>query len=146
GPVTPVPPAAPTSTPSAVCGVTGTRAVTVAPDPPGPRRAVSAATVAAVSGDGHDLRVTEAAGLRRFGVLLHARDVDQHGWLAADGPPIVTRRDIERFAGSELEFLTVVHARGETTRNHVPGVGLLTAVGARDGLDVLRPPPSRLEH
>jgi type I restriction enzyme, R subunit len=86
------------------------------------------------------------AQLRRLGVVLHARDVENHGRLSAYRPSVVAGRDIERLAGSKLEFLAIVHSGGDTTRNDVSGVGLLAAISSRNGLDVLRPAPPRLEH
>ena len=45
-----------------------------------------------------------------------------------------------------LRLGAVVHADVHATRDHVAGVHDLAALGARDRLHVLRPPPARLEH
>src|SRR5919106_4832638 len=58
----------------------------------------------------------------------------------------MTGRDVERFTRPELEFLAVVHSRGEPAGDDVAGVRLFAAVCTCDGLDILGPAPPGLEH
>jgi hypothetical protein len=43
--------------------------------------------------------------------LTAARNVENHGWFAADRPAVVTRRNVKRLSSSELKFLAIIHSR-----------------------------------
>src|SRR6185369_4855018 len=65
--------------------------------------------------------------------------------LVPDDPRIVTGLDHVGVTWSELDLGAIFVADGQPARLHDAHVSSLAAVRARNGLDALRPAPSRLE-
>jgi hypothetical protein len=53
--------------------------------------------------------------------------------------------DYIRVTGAKISLRAIVHNDLHLTRNYVPGVAHLAAIALGEGLDVLRPLPSRLQ-
>lgn len=81
----------------------------------------------------------------RFGVVLHAGEVDHHAGLVPDHPAVVPRGYGDDIAKTELELGAVFHPNYLPARNDVAKMRRLTAIGTGDRLDVIRPAPSGLE-
>src|SRR5919198_4931915 len=79
------------------------------------------------------------------GVVGGALELDADERLVAEDPGIVARLDHVRIAGADVNRRTVVVDDVDLARNDVAEVRHLAAVGARHGLDALRPPPAGLE-
>src|SRR5690242_2651657 len=80
-----------------------------------------------------------------LGVIGKALPVDHHAGLVTDGPRIVTGSHDREVAGSVVHLFAVVHDDLHPSRDEVPHVRSLTAVGPGDRLDMFRPLPTRLE-
>src|SRR5215217_1861209 len=74
-----------------------------------------------------------------------ARHVYRYNRLIAYHPSVVPRRDHVRFARTNLLLRAIFHPDVQPSRYLVAGVQHLAGIGPRYGLDVLRPPPARLE-
>src|SRR5205823_3326449 len=79
------------------------------------------------------------------GVVRDVSEVDEDAGVVADNLRIVSRRDVDEFAGTDLSLASVVHHDLHPARDAVAEVMGLTRVGAGDRLDVLGPLPARLE-
>src|SRR5918998_1463398 len=78
-------------------------------------------------------------------VVPELAEVDHHTGLVADHLGVVAWRDRDDVAGADLTLGAVVHPHAHPARDHIAEVRHLARVRARDRLDVLGPPPARLE-
>src|SRR5207248_2172513 len=80
-----------------------------------------------------------------LGVRGRAPELDTDGGLVADDPSVVAGRDQVRAAGLDVDLRAVVVLDVHRAGDQIAKVLGLAAVGLGDGLDALRPLPSRLE-
>src|SRR5215216_1642105 len=83
-----------------------------------------------------------SAGL---GVVRRALELDRHHGLVADHPRVMPGPDAVHLARSDVAFGAVAVADVNTSRDAVADMLDLARVGVGNGLDALRPPPTRLE-
>jgi hypothetical protein len=81
-----------------------------------------------------------------LGILSSAPEKSSHTSFVAHYPGVVAWGNGPGVPRTELVLGTVVHPHTYTPREHVAHVRNLATLSASNGLDVLRPPPSRLEH
>jgi hypothetical protein len=78
-------------------------------------------------------------------VVPHARKVEYDAGLLSDGPAVVSGRDRDHVAGTDLELGAVVHMDHLAAREHVSEVSGLAAVGPGNRSYMLRPTPTGFE-
>src|SRR5713101_2679524 len=86
-----------------------------------------------------------ATCLRLLRVRLHAGPIDEDTWLIAHGPRIVAGRRDHDIAWAVVDLRAVVRLDDHPAGEDVCGVIGLAAVGAGNGLHIVRPLPPRLE-
>src|SRR5450759_4882094 len=80
-----------------------------------------------------------------LGVVGHTLPVDEHTGLVAVDDSVVSRRGDHEVSGAELLRRPVVHRHRHPPGHDVGHMRCLTRLRTRDRLDVLRPPPARVE-
>jgi len=84
-----------------------------------------------------------AAWLRRA-VTAHRLEVDRDPRLVADDPSVVTRWELEDITGPDLELDAIAHLDAKPAAECHTDVVELATLGARNRLDLDRPPPAWL--
>ncbi len=91
---------------------------------------------------GDERALVKLAALSRK--CTHPHPLDQHARLVADRVAVVSRRDVVDIAGTELDLGAVAEDRAPGSRDDDADVTGLAPFAPDDGLDVLRPAPTRV--
>jgi hypothetical protein len=94
----------------------------------------------------NDGRQDALSGFGRSCPPDHALNVDRHRGLVTDHPSVVSWADVGDLAGHDVVGLAIPSPNANVSGEQVHSVVELAPLGPDDRLDVLRPPPARLEH